>query len=114
MACDECPNSGLAQRVTAVEHDTIRFASALEGIKANTDELVTFARQQVRLEERQISQGQAIERAFDAIQDIGNKLDIRVKLLEANAPTNNLATKWVFGAVVFILAGVGSFIGGKL
>lgn len=114
MACDECPNNGLAERVTAVEHDTIRFASALEGIKANTDELVVFARQQVRLEERQISQGQAIERAFKAIEDIGNKLDIRLKALEANAPTNNLASKWVFLAVVGIVGGVGAFIGGKI
>lgn len=114
MPCDQCPNNGLAERVTAVEHDTIRFASALEGIKANTDELVTFARQQVRLEERQISQGQAIERAFDAIKDMSNKLDIRISALEANAPTNNLASRWVFLAVVGVVGGVGAYIGGKL
>lgn len=112
--CGDCPNNGLVDRVSQIERETIRFASALEGIKENTDELVNFARQQVRLEERQISQGQAIERAFKAIEDMGNKLDARIRTLEANAPTNNLASKWVFGAVIFIVAGVGSYIGGKL
>lgn len=119
--CGDCPNAGLSdrfeqseKRMIETEKEVARFASALEGIKANTDELLNVAKQQIRLEERQISQGQAIERAFKAIEDIGSKMDARVRALEATAPTNNLASRWVFGAVVFIVAGVGAYIGGKI
>jgi len=114
VSCDDCPNKELAERVSLVERDNVRVTTVLENLQTNLTRLVQIGETQIRLEERQISQGQAIERAFDAIQDIGNKLDIRVKGLEANAPTNNLASKWVFGAVIFIVAGVGAYIGEKL
>ena len=93
-------------RLRQVEHDDVRFADALECIKKNTDELLSIARQQVRLEERQISQGQAIDRAFKAIEaqtraieTLTAAFDARIRLLESNEPTNNLATKWIFAGV---------------
>jgi hypothetical protein len=49
-----------------VELDSSRMMEALEGIKKNTDELVNFSRQQVRMEERQIAHGDALEERTDS------------------------------------------------
>lgn len=114
MSCDECPNKDLADRVSVVERDNIRVTTVLENLQSNLTRLVQIGETQIRLEERQISQGQAIERAFKATEDLGKNLNSRVKVLEESAPTNNMASKWVFGAVMFIVAGVGAYIGGKL
>lgn len=95
------------ERLREVEYNDIRFAEALEGIKKNTDELLSVARQQVRLEERQMSQGQALDRAFKAIEAISNTFDARLRLLETNAPTNNLASKWIFAGVA---AAISAFV----
>lgn len=108
MSCNECPNSGLVERVGQIERETARFAAALEGIRANTDELVNFASQQVRLEERQISQGQAIDRAFRAIEDMTAKIDVRLRTIEAAMPTNSMAAKWVFAWVLGLSTIVGA------
>ena len=114
MSCEDCPNSGLVERVSLVERDNVRVTTILENLQANLVRLVQIGETQVRLEERQISQGQAIERAFKAVEEVGTKLDIRIKVLETSAPTNNLASRWVFGAVIFIVAGVGAYIGKKI
>lgn len=102
------------ERLRQVEHNDIRFAEALEGIKKNTDELLSVARQQVRLEERQISQGQAIDRAFAAIEKLSAASDARLRLLESNAPTNNLATKWIFAGVAAAISAFVTWLGRHL
>lgn len=101
-------------RLRQVEHNDVRFAEALEGIKKNTDELLSVARQQVRLEERQISQGQAIDRAFAAIEKLSAASDARLRLLESNAPTNNLATKWIFAGVAAAISAAVTWVGKHL
>lgn len=101
-------------RLRQVEHNDVRFAEALEGIKKNTDELLSVARQQVRLEERQISQGQAIDRAFKTIEAMTSTFDARIRLLEANAPTNNLATKWIFAGVAAAISAAVTWLGRHL
>lgn len=102
------------ERLRQVEHNAVRFAEALEGIKKNTDELLSVARQQVRLEERQISQGQAIDRAFKAIESLTATFDARIRLLESNAPTNNLATKWIFAGVAAAISAAVTWMGKHL
>lgn len=104
----------LEDRMRLVEHNDVRFAEALEGIKKNTDELLSVARQQVRLEERQISQGQAIDRAFKAIETLTSTFDARIRLLESNAPTNNLATKWIFAGVAAAISAAVTWLGRHL
>lgn len=108
-------------RMRLVEHNDVRFAEALEGIKKNTDELLSIARQQVRLEERQISHGQAIDRAFKAIEaqthaieTLTAAFDARIRLLESNAPTNNLATKWIFAGVAAAISAFVTWLGRHL
>jgi len=108
-------------RMRLVEHNDVRFAEALEGIKKNMDELLSIARQQVRLEEHQISQGQAIDRAFKAIEaqtraieTLTAAFDARIRLLESNAPTNNLATKWIFAGVAAAISAFVTWLGRHL
>lgn len=102
------------ERLRQVEHDDIRFAEALEGIKKNTDELLSVARQQVRLEERQISQGQALDRMFKTMEESNKIVDSRLRLLESNAPTNNLATKWIFAGVAAAISAAVTWVGKHL
>ena len=97
-------------RLRQVEHNDVRFAEALEGIKKNTDELLSVARQQVRLEERQISQGQAIDRAFVAIEKLSEASDTRLRLLESNAPTNNPVIKWIFAGVAAAISAFATWL----
>lgn len=107
--CDE-----LSERLREVEHNDIRFAEALEGIKKNTDELLSVARQQVRLEERQISQGQALDRMFKTMEESNKIFDARLRLLETNAPTNALASKWVFAGVAAAISAAVTWLGRHL
>jgi len=107
--CDE-----LSERLREVEHNDIRFSEALEGIKKNTDELLSVARQQVRLEERQISQGQALDRMFKTMEESNKIFDARLRLLESNAPTNNLATKWIFAGVAAAISAAVTWVGKHL
>ena len=109
------------ERLRQVEHNDVRFAEALEGIKKNMDELLSIARQQVRLEEHQISQGQAIDRAFKAIETqtraietLTAAFDARLRLLESNAPTNNLASKWIFAGVAAAVSAFVTWLGRHL
>lgn len=102
------------ERLRQVEHNDVRFAEALEGIKKNTDELLSVARQQVRLEERQISQGQAIDRAFAAIEKLSAADEARLRFLESNAPTNNLASKWIFAGVAAAVSAFVTWLGRHL
>ena len=104
----------LEERMRDAEHGFVRHAEALEGIKKNTDELLSVARQQVRLEERQISQGQAIDRAFKAIETLTSTFDARIRLLEASAPTNNLASKWIFAGVAAAISAFVTWLGRHL
>lgn len=101
-------------RLRQVEHDDVRFAEALEGIKKNTDELLSIARQQVRLEERQISQGQALDRMFKTMEESNKSFDARIRLLESNAPTNNLASKWIFAGVAAAISAFITWLGRHL
>lgn len=112
----------LEERMRDAEHGFVRHAEeALEGIKKNTDELLSVARQQVRLEERQISQGQAIDRAFKAIEaqtraieTLTATFDARIRLLEVNAQTNNIATKWIFAGVAAAISAAVTWMGRHL
>ena len=102
------------ERLRQVEHDDIRFAEALEDIKKNTDELLSVARQQVRLEERQISQGHALDRMFKALEDMSKGFDTRIRYLESTAPTNALASKWVFAGVAAAISAAVTWVGKHL
>lgn len=102
------------ERLRQVEHNDVRFAEALEGIKKNTDELLSVARQQVRLEERQISQGQALDRMFKTMEESNKTFDARIRLLESNAPTNNLASKWIFAGVAAAISAFVTWLGRHL
>jgi len=104
----------LEDRMRLVEHNDVRFAEALEGIKKNTDELLSVARQQVRLEERQISQGQALDRMFKTMEESNKSFDARIRLLESNAPTNNLASKWIFAGVAAAISAFVTWLGRHL
>jgi hypothetical protein len=77
--------------------------AALEGIKANTDELVSFSRTQVRMEERQLNQGQAIERAFAAIKECHDDGGTRLAAIEVEIPTLKLARKMVFASTIWMI-----------
>ena len=101
-------------RLRQVEHDDVRFAEALEGIKKNTDELLSVARQEVRLEERQMSQGQALDRMFKTMEESNKIFDARIRLLESNAPTNNLASKWIFAGVAAAISAFVTWLGRHL
>ena len=104
----------LEERMRDAEHGFVRHAEALEGIKKNTDELLSVARQQVRLEERQISQGQALDRMFKTMEESNKTFDARIRLLESNAPTNNLATKWIFAGVAAAISAAVTWVGKHL
>lgn len=99
------------ERLRQVEHNEIRFAETLEGIKKNTDELLSVARQQVRLEERQMSQGQALDRMFKTMEESNKIFDTRIRSLESNAPTNNLASKWIFAGVAAAISAFVTWLG---
>lgn len=101
-------------RLRQVEHNDVRFSEALEGIKKNTDELLSVARQQVRLEERQISQGQTLDRMFKTMEEANKSFDARIRLIESNAPTNNLATKWIFAGVAAAISAAVTWVGRHL
>lgn len=103
MSCTDCPNAGLQDRIQRVEMDSARLMAALEGIKANTDELVSFSRTQVRMEERQLNQGQAIERAFAAIKECHDDGGTRLTIIESEMPTLILARKAVFASMVWMI-----------
>ena len=102
------------ERLRQIEYNDIRFAEALESIKRNTDELLSIARQQVRLEERQMSQGQALDRIFKTMEESNKAFDARIRLLESNAPTNNLATKWIFAGVAAAISAFVTWLGRHL
>ena len=102
------------ERLRQVEHNDIRFAEAVEGIERNTDELLSVARQQVRLEERQMSQGQALDRMFKTMEESNKAFDARIRLLESNAPTNNLASKWIFAGVAAAISAFVTWLGRHL
>lgn len=104
----------LEERMRDAEHGFVRHAEALEGIKKNTDELLSVARQQVRLEERQISQGQALDRMFKTMEESNKTFDSRIRLLESHAPTNNLATKWIFAGVAAAISAFVTWLGRHL
>ena len=106
--CDQKLCEEIQDRLREVEHNDVRFAEALEGIKKNTDELLSVARQQVRLEERQISQGHALDRMFKALEDMSKGFETRIRYLESTAPTNALASKWVFAGVAAAISADGS------
>ena len=112
--CDKKLCEEIQDRLREVERDDVRFAEALEGIKKNTDELLSVARQQVRLEERQISQGHALDRMFKALEDMSKGFDTRIRYLESNAPTNNLATKWIFAGVAAAISAAMTWVGKHL
>ena len=97
-------------RLRQVEYNDIRFAEALEGIKKNTDELLSVARQQVRLEERQMSQGQALDRMFKTMEESNKIFDARIRLLESNAPTNNPVSKWIFAGVAAAISAFATWL----
>lgn len=101
-------------RMRLIEHNDIRFAEALEDIKKNTDELLSVARQQVRLEERQMSQGQALDRMFKTMEESNKIFDARIRLLESSAPTNNLASKWIFAGVAAAISAFVTWLGRHL
>lgn len=104
----------LEERMRDAEHGFVRHAEALEVIKKNTDELLSIARQQVRLEERQISQGQALDRMFKTMEESNKSFDARIRLLESNAPTNNLASKWIFAGVAAAISAFVTWLGRHL
>lgn len=108
MECSECVAQTLVDRLHKVEIDSSRMMDALEGIKKNTDELVNFSRQQVRMEERQIEHGKALERAFDAIQKCSTDSDARIERIEQEMPTLVLARKFVFGSIVWLVTMTGA------
>jgi len=83
--------------------DSARLMAALEGIKANTDELVSFSRTQVRMEERQLNQGQAIERAFAEIKKFHDDGGTRLAAIEVEIPTLILARKMVFASTIWMI-----------
>ena len=97
-------------RMRLAEHNDIRFAEALEGIKKNSDELLSVARQQVRLEERQMSQGQALDRMFKTMEESNKIFDARIRLLESNAPTNNPVSKWIFAGVAAAISAFATWL----
>lgn len=122
--CESCPGSANHEaRIAVLENDGKWFKEAIAAIKENTDELVTFARNMTRVEERQLSQGQAIERAFGAIETQSDqftaacgRLDERLKALEKDAPINRLAShSLIEGAKkavgIILLVGLGIVLG---
>lgn len=100
----------LEARVNKVELDNVRLAVTLEAIKHNTDELVNFARQQVRIEERQIEQGRAIERAFTALEMCRKDVSDRLTLIEVEMPTIKLVRGWIFSFVLWAMGMTGAVV----
>lgn len=118
MGCADCPNGPLHERVGLLEQGQARQTAVLEGINENLGRLVSIGERQIRLEERQIEDRRAIERAFDAIGDEADaragadeKLGERVKSLEGDAPKNRIATGWMFSVVQWVVAAI---VGGAL
>jgi len=108
MECNECAVVSFSDRLHKVEIESSRMMEALEGIKSNTDELVNFSRQQVRMEERQIAHGQSLDRAFEAIKQCHDDSNKRLELIEQEIPTLVLARKCVFGSVVWLVGMTGA------
>lgn len=111
MGCETCPNNDLAQRVNAVERDNTRITAMLEGLERNIGRLVQIGELQVRLEERQIEQGRAIERAFQVVEALTTQVDreldshgARLSAIEKEMPTTVLARGWVFAGIVGVIA----------
>lgn len=108
MECSDCVANTLVDRLHKVEIESSRMMDALEGIKKNTDELVNFSRQQVRMEERQIEHGKELERAFDSIKLCSQDSNERLERIETEMPTLVLARKCVFGSIVWIVTMTGA------
>jgi len=108
MSCNECVAVAFTDRLHKVEIESSRMMEALEGIRQNTDELVTFSRQQVRMEERQLEHGKSLERAFDAIKMCHDDSNKRLDKIEDEIPTLLLARKCVFGSIVWLVAMTGA------
>lgn len=118
MGCAECPNGQLHERVSLLEQDRARTNAVLEGIKENLERLVEQGERQIRIEERQIEDRKAIDRAFGAIEDQGATISAvlkdhgtRISALEKDAPTTNLARDWFFDAGKWLIAAA---VGGAL
>lgn len=95
---------------SATNEAIIAIKDAIQSFKKNTDELVSFARKQVQIEERQVYHAQALDRAFKAIKSN----DERVVVIEKEMPTTILARGWVFMAMTGIVALAGAYIGTHL
>jgi len=107
MGCNECAAVAFGDRLHKVEIESSRMMEALEGIRQNTDELVTFSRQQVRMEERQLEHGKSLERAFESIKLCAKDSSDRLDKIEDEMPTLVLARKCVFGAIVWLVTMTG-------
>lgn len=94
----------------ATNQAVIAIKDAIQSFKENTDELVNFARKQVQIEERQVHHTQALDRAFQAIKEVGG----RVTAIEKEMPTTILARGWVFMAAIGIVSLAGAYIGANL
>lgn len=112
-ACESCPNGSLHQEVRELREANIRTTTVLEHIEQHLAKLTEIGETQIRLEERQIEQGRAIDRAFGAIEQVDKnstdaigKLGDRVSALEKKEPVNSLTSNWIISGVTALIAGV--------
>lgn len=96
------------RRLNGIEIGLTRLEASVEKL---TDAMVQLARLDVQL----ANNGEAVRRAFEAIEKLSEHLesheqssDMRLRKLEEAAPVNKLVTGWVLSW----LAGVGGLAGG--
>lgn len=98
----------LDARLSRIESGLTRTEEALGRL---AEAMVQVARLEVALTHN----GEAVERAFTAIEKLAERLekhmdtsDVRIKALESQAPISKLANGWVFS----LIAGVAGLLGG--
>lgn len=108
------PFDDLDARLMRIEEGQARTESALAKL---TDAVIQVARLEVALTHN----GEAIERAFGAIEKMGARLDKhtddsdqRLKRLEEAAPISKLVNGWVFAWIVGAIGLIGGFAVAKL
>lgn len=90
----------MEERISGVSNDVKDLKEAISGI-------AEVLRMLAVLEERHRGTDEAIKRAFDGVEKIGNRIDkvsARVEAIEVQMPNLSLASSWVFRAVLVVMS----------
>ncbi len=100
----------IAERINAMQND---FSDLRDTMRDSMEKISSAMTTLVKLEERQFTLNSSHQKLDDTLQksiEKTEKLEARLDALEREAPLNNQARKWVFGAVWAVVSAAAVFI----